>query len=214
MNVDDFYILIPARKGSKGFPFKNRELFKYTADIIPDNIKSITYVSTDDPDIVDKARSKNINVINRPKELSRDTTSMKDVLKNFIETKNIKKDKKIILLYLTYPERTWEDVEQIYEKFTTTKSKSLVCCEKIKEHPYLCLQREQGGTAKLLIDHKLYRRQDYPECVRLSMFVSCYTVGSIENLHDLMFDDTTYFYQLRSHKVDVDYIDQFLGIPK
>ena len=33
-------IVIPAREGSKGLPHKNRKLFKYTADIIPEELRS------------------------------------------------------------------------------------------------------------------------------------------------------------------------------
>ena len=46
------------------------------------------------------------------------------------------------------------------------------------------------------------------------MFVACYKVDMVDQLHDLMFEENTYFYKLEKHKVDVDYLDQFLNIPK
>ena len=49
------YYVIPARKGSKGLPFKNRKLFDITAKTIPDDAKPHTIVSTDDEHISELA---------------------------------------------------------------------------------------------------------------------------------------------------------------
>ena len=89
-----------------------------------------------------------------------------------------------------------------------------MCCEEVKEHPYLCFLNKGNNKAELLIKHNKYRRQDYPNCFRLSMFVACYNVNVIDKLHDLMFEEKTYFYKLEKHKVDVDYLEQFLDVSK
>ena len=214
MVVNNCYFLIPARAGSKGFPLKNRKLFEYTIGVIPEDVKEKVFVSTDDDYIKDIAIKNNIGVIDRPAHLAQDETSMKDVLKHFIEIKDISCNDDITLLYLTYPERTWGDVEDIYSRFLSIDEKSLVCCEEVEEHPYLCFYEREDNKAELIIDHKFYRRQDYPSCLRLSMFVACYKVGMVDQLHDLMFEENTHFYKLEKHKVDVDYLDQFLNIPK
>ena len=214
MSLQNCYILIPARMGSKGFPLKNRQLLKYTLDIIPDYMKSRTFVSTDDPQIKSVSLSNGTCVIDRPKNLAQDETSMKDVLKHFIKTQKITCKENIILLYLTYPERKWEDVEKIYEVFEKIDEKSLVCCEQVEEHPYLCFHEKDDNKAELLVSHKFYRRQDYPSCISLSMFVSCYNAEIVDNLHDLMFEEQTYFYKLEDRKVDVDYLEQYLSISK
>ena len=116
------------------------------------------------------------------------------------------------MLYLTYPERTWTDIETIYQYFKDRPEKSLVCCEEVGEHPYLCFHEKDNDKASLLVDHKFYRRQDYPKCVRLSMFVACYETTVIDQLHDLMFEEDSIFYKLSQHKVDVDYLEQFLEV--
>jgi len=46
------------------------------------------------------------------------------------------------------------------------------------------------------------------------MFVSCYNPEIVDNLHDLMFEEQTYFYKLENYKVDVDYLEQYLNISK
>ena len=212
MSVENCYYLIPARKGSKGFPLKNRKLFEYTAKTFPEHIKDRLYVSTDDEFIKEAAKEFNINVINRPEELAQDNTSMKDVVLHFKDSLQIESNCDIVLLYLTYPQRTWADIVKIYEYFSNRQEKSLVCCEDVKEHPYLCFQLQDNQKADLLIEHSLYRRQDYPSCVKMSMFVACYKADILEELHDLMFEDNTIFYKLQQHKVDVDYLEQFLMV--
>ncbi len=212
MSVENCYYLIPARKGSKGFPLKNRKLFEYTAKTFPEHIKDRLYVSTDDEFIKEAAKEFNINVINRPEELAQDNTSMKDVVLHFKDSLQIESNCDIVLLYLTYPQRTWADIVKIYEYFSNRQEKSLVCCEDVKEHPYLCFQLQDNQKADLLIEHSLYRRQDYPSCVKMSMFVACYKADVLEELHDLMFEDNTIFYKLQQHKVDVDYLEQFLMV--
>jgi CMP-N-acetylneuraminic acid synthetase len=204
MNFDNCYFLIPARKGSKGFSFKNRKLFDYTATIIPEEFKSKVFVSTDDDFIKDRAHHYGFNVIDRPAALSTDTSSMKDVVAHFIQDKKIKKHNDIILLYLTYPERTWDDIMKIYRYFIDIKGSSLMCAEEITEHPYLCCHDKEEGC-ELLIEHSLYRRQDYPKCVKQSMFVACYKASIVNNLHDLLFEKNTILYRIVNKKIDIDY---------
>ena len=46
------WFVIPARKGSKGLPGKNRILLKYTIDTIPKDYHKKVIVSTDDIEII------------------------------------------------------------------------------------------------------------------------------------------------------------------
>ncbi|MAG27236.1 hypothetical protein CMI47_17015 [Candidatus Pacearchaeota archaeon] len=205
MSFENCYFLIPARKGSKGFPFKNRMLFEHAAKTIPEEYRKLLYVSTNDEFIKEKADSLNIKVVERPEEIAQDTTSMKAVMKHFVDSQHIGCNATIIMLYLTYPERTWADIQTIYNYYCTRAEKSLLCCEDVIEHPYLAFYEKEHQKATLVVDHALYRRQDYPQCIRLSMFVACYKVDIIDELHDLMFEPNSVFYKLNHHKIDVDY---------
>lgn len=207
---DDCYFLIPARKGSKGFPFKNRKLFEYTAVTIPRDLRHKVFVSTNDEDIKEQARGYEFNVIDRPEYLAEDISSLKDVMLHFIRTEKPPKDSKIILLFLTYPERTWFDIKNIYNFFLNKQATSLICAEKVKEHPYLSFYEKEHNKAKLVVDHKMFRRQDYPDCIRQSMFFSCYQVDVVNKLHDLLFEKDTVFYKLKDHKIDVDYMEDYI----
>ena len=208
-NFENAVFLIPARKGSKGLPLKNRMLFPITANTIPEKYKGKVYISTDDEHLQEAANNHGFNVIERPEHLAQDETGMRDVLTHFREKANLAKNVDIILLYLTYPERTWSHICDIYQYFIEEENNnrgSLICCEEIEDHPYLCFEyNESTQSAKLIIDHQKYRRQDYPPVVKQSMFVACYKAHILDSLHNLMFEEDTIFYKLKDKKVDVDY---------
>lgn len=206
--LTDTVFLIPARKGSKGFPFKNRKLFDETAKIIPKEFKKIVFVSTDDEEIQYKAQQYGFNVIKRPEILSSDTASVKDVIAHFINVSEIK-NKKIILLYLTYPQRTWQDILDIYSFYLKNNSTSLVCCEQVKEHPCLMFFSKNTNKANPVIKHSFYRRQDYPKCVKLSLFLGIFNCEEVINLTDLLYNSNTTFFELQEEKIDVDFLTDY-----
>ena len=72
--------LIPARGGSKRIPGKNikllgvKPLISYTIDAaIESNIFDQIYISSDDNNIIEYAKSKNVLIDERPKKLAGDT---------------------------------------------------------------------------------------------------------------------------------------------
>ena len=65
-------IIIPARKGSKGVPLKNRKLLNYTLETIPEEYKKDIIISTNDEEIIKEAQNKNINFVQRSEKLSDD----------------------------------------------------------------------------------------------------------------------------------------------
>jgi N-acylneuraminate cytidylyltransferase len=204
--IDDVYFLIPARRNSKGLPFKNRQLFEYTINSIPDQYHKNIYVSTDDEIIKSISVDRGLNVLDRPLELSTDESSVKDVMLHFIEKFDIAENSEIVLLYLTYPERTWMDILKIYEFYKDNNATSLICAEEITEHPYLCLYEKDDLRGELVVDHDLYRRQDYPKVFKHSLYVGCYNSTIIESLHDLLINEDTIYYKM-DNKVDVDTSD-------
>ena len=204
-SFENTYFLIPARKGSKGFAFKNRFLFDSTANIIPENLRDKVYVSSDDEELEKKASFFGFNFVQRPKKYAQDKTSMKDVLIHFCNEKKLKKDDIIILLFLTYPDRTWESINKIHTYFLEQKAKSLICLEPVSEHPYLMFVKEGEENYKLLIEHSLYRRQDYPTVHKQSFYCACYLAEEVHTLRDLLFSEGTTFYTLDNINRDIDY---------
>ena len=96
--IENVVFLIPARRNSKGFKFKNRKLIDFTLNSIPKEYLSMVYISTDDEELKLKSKKTNINIIDRPVELAQDETTMKEVLQHFIEVENITNDTDLVIL--------------------------------------------------------------------------------------------------------------------
>ena len=72
--------VIPARKDSKSLPFKNRFLFKYTAEFLKiTKLFDKVYVNSDDPHLKDLAKQYGFIFFKRQKNLANDTTCIKKV---------------------------------------------------------------------------------------------------------------------------------------
>jgi CMP-N-acetylneuraminic acid synthetase len=82
------YFVIPARKGSKGFPGKNRKLFKYTYNSIPVDLRNKCIVTSDDDVILSFAEG--MIQHKRSELLSDDLSPIKDVLID-VSAKKIRK---------------------------------------------------------------------------------------------------------------------------
>tara|TARA_R110002072_G_scaffold8922_8_gene44194 strand:+ start:69 stop:710 length:642 start_codon:yes stop_codon:yes gene_type:complete len=197
-------IFIPAREGSKGLPYKNRKLLGHTLSMIPDSYKSSVIISTNDQKIYDRAILDGFNAVWREDSLSQDEVSIKQVLSSLIKNENISCKETVIMLYLTYPERKWEEVEKILAFYLEHGATSLLCKKEIKSHPYLCMvESGDGKHGTQLVSHNLYRRQDYPICFEISHYVSIFQANEVQNLNDNLYNEKTFFYKIED-KIDVD----------
>lgn len=202
-------IIIPARLGSKGLPFKNRTLFKATSDTIPDSLRNRVLVTTDDPEIMKMATDYGFGSIARPAELADDLANIRDVMFHAVKEARLPMSSEVIMLYLTYPERTWQDIFAAYEYYCQFAdlgiADSLLCKKEIKTSPYLMLQELGADSAfgRQLISHDFYRRQDYPKCFEISHYVCVFRVSALYRLNKNMYGPATVFYPI-ADPVDVD----------
>ena len=123
--------IIPARGGSKGVPGKNikelggKPLIQYAVDCaLGSDVVDKILINSDDQKILDcideNLDTKRLEIQLRPKELGMDNSSIADVVLNALE--NIKeKFDIIILLQVTSPIRSSNDIDKIIEQFTKDK---------------------------------------------------------------------------------------------
>jgi len=206
------YILIPARRGSKGLPFKNRTLLDDTLKIIPNAYLPWTYISTDDSEIIKMCKKRNINFVKRSPTTSGDTASTKSVLVEFMKRMKIGYNDTIITLYLTYPERTWADVQAALTFFNKKGANSLLCKKEVDTHPYLCMF-EKGDKGKQVIPHSLYRRQDYPKCFEISHYISIVNVNHLNKVNYNLYNMETVYFPI-GKVIDVDTPDDLAKVNK
>jgi CMP-N-acetylneuraminic acid synthetase len=205
---DDVKIIIPARRNSKGLPFKNRKLFNTTIEMIPEELRGLVIVSTDDEWIIDECRTLKLKFDKRSPELAEDNTSTLVVMMDLYKRRVIVDDDVIVMLYLTYPERTWLNVSGCLAMFKHKNLRSVLGKKKIKgTHPYLYMFDIGNNQGKQLVQHDLYRRQDYPEVFEISHFLCIFNGYEVNNicptLNNNLYGKHTVFYDI-DDVVDVD----------
>ena len=208
-----YWFVIPARKGSKEFPFKNRKLFKYTADIIPKHLKNQVVVSSDDEKILELSKDYNFKTLKREEKLATDTANTRDVLIDVVEKLKIPKEDFVVLLYLVYPDRKWASIARGMSFIEEKNASSLLCRKEIELTPYLMMFEEEDNKATKVINHDLSRRQDYRKCFSLSHYVAIFKSKELYSLDTNLWNRDTIFLSIDSW-VDIDTrenLDDFLG---
>jgi len=210
--TNDFTILIPARRDSKGLPFKNRKLLSTTLQTIPDELKNRVVINTNDEFIIQNCMVMGLRYYKRPEIYAVDESSTKSVIVDMINSGYLNGN--VIMLYLTYPERTWDDILKAYEFFITNNSKSLLCKKQIKgTHPYLYMLELDNNMGEQIREHNLYRRQDYPKVFEISHFISIFNTNVINELNNNLYNKETIFYPI-DDIIDVDTekdLNKFIG---
>lgn len=208
------HIIIPCREGSKGLPHKNRQLLPLTLQTIPKHHLPNTIVDTDDDEIIAFCKEINVPFNHRLKELSGDRFSIREYLKPTVASLTHTQypirtpiEKTIIVLYTTYPERTWNDVERALEFFKLTKARSLLCKAPVTEHPYLCFYETDGIHGKQVVDHDKYQRQQYPPCFLAQHAIIIFKEYELPKLNANLWNEDTVFFQLEQKLKDVDRIE-------
>lgn len=200
--LKNFTILIPCRKGSKGVPFKNRTLLNHTINSIPHQYRKNILVATDDEVIIERCRQQQINIYHRSEESATDTAPTKSIVQ---EIKSLIETDYILMLYLTYPERTWDKIVSAIKFYEDNDGKSLLCSKKLKTSPYLMMYKN-GLHGRQIIKHDLYRRQDYPECFEISHYVFVANKKEINNLNNNLYNKETLFYPI-DDVIDIDTLE-------
>tara|TARA_B100000945_G_scaffold321590_1_gene337331 strand:- start:1196 stop:1879 length:684 start_codon:yes stop_codon:yes gene_type:complete len=132
MEKKQIAVLIPARGGSKGIPYKNIKNFA-SLPLITHTInyaKSSQYVnniviSTDDEKIVSVVKNHNVTILKRPKKLATDHSTTESTIDHFLNETEPKPDI-IILLQATSPYRPYNSLNEAIKKFINKKYDSLL----------------------------------------------------------------------------------------
>ena len=206
---NSIYFVIPTRKGSKGFPLKNRKLIDFTLSEIPSKFHEKAIVTTNDEEIIKKISNTKIKILKRKSELCGDDISIRDVMIDVVEKFQLRENDIIVMLYVTYLGRKFEEIMKIVNYFLKKKVKTLTCCVEPKSHPYLCLYKKSVNKGEQVIKHDLYRRQDYPEVIELRHYVCIFQVNEVQRLNKNMYNENTIFYKI-TNDIDIDYEEQFM----
>jgi CMP-N-acetylneuraminic acid synthetase len=165
--------IIPARKGSKGFPKKNmallnnKPLVQYSIEAaLASKYIDDVMVTSDDEAVIELSRSLGVKwTCQRPSDLAADQTPMHETILHALgwyQSQVLAKEESIILLQPTSPMRTAEDIDRASELFFLEKSDGLASVNLMKEHPNDCIKISKQGSIPLHEESALVtRRQDY-----------------------------------------------------
>jgi len=210
-------VIIPARGGSKGVPYKNikmlcgKPLIAYTIDAAKKvfNLDEIV-VSTDDENIIKCLSNINYKVpFKRPLECASDLSPMVDVIHhalNFYKDKG-KTPETIILLQPTSPFRTSKHITEALDLFNKNNAEMVTSVFETSSNPYYVLfEKDKNGYLKKSKNSNFKRRQDCPEVLELNGAIY---IIKVTTFLDKGFNvDTILGYEM--NKIDsIDIDDQF-----
>lgn len=166
--------IIPARGGSKGVPDKNirivagKPLIAYAIECAQESrLINRIVVSTDSPIIAQTASDYGAEVLMRPSELAQDETPMPPVLLHVLQTlqENGENYDLVVLLQVTSPIRTGQDLDNVVEMFAFTPDLDAVISVVPMDdvHPARMYTLDEGQWMNPYIESgEEARRQDLP----------------------------------------------------
>lgn len=204
--------VIPARGGSKKLPRKNvipvmgKPLLAWTVD----EARKSRYIdrvvlSSDDDEIIDVARRLGLEVpFRRPAELAMDDTPTNDVLLHLLA--KIQGYDYLVLLQITSPMRTAEDIDGCIEDCVKANASSCVSICLAEKNPYYFRTLDSQKRLQPLIgsSHHIGRRQDLPDVYVINGAVYVAPVHSFIE-HKTFFTPETRGYVMPAERsIDID----------
>ncbi len=209
--------IIPARAGSKGLYKKHtvliggKPLLEYTIEAAynASSIRDI-YLTTDDTELIERyEKDKRVRVIERPRYLSTDDASLKNVFKHALRF--IGRDKMPDLLAILLPTAPFRTSRHIDEAVKFANSipafDSVASVTRLKSSPVGGFFLSKDGRAKPLLkgSYRWYRRQDQPRVYRLNGAIWLIPVKRLHALNNLLLSNRSYAFEMdEASGVDID----------
>ena len=213
-----FLGIIPARGGSKGVPHKNirplagKPLIAWTIE----QAKQSKYldrciVSTDDEEIRTIAKKYGGDVpFLRPTELAKDDTpSIAPVLH---ATGVLQGYDYVVLLQVTSPLRSVEDIDQAIEYCLDNRAESCVSVVEAATSPYWMYKISDSGHMTPILEIKResgYQRQKLPKIYELNGAVYVASCEFLTRVHDFQNEETLGYIMPAQRSFDIDTLTDF-----
>lgn len=212
IDFDKLLVIIPARKGSKGIPGKNKKilngkpLIQYTIDVAK-KIFPITSIciSTNDLDIQQIGIENGLNIPDlRPDYLSNDTSSARDVILYEVLKAGRKIDA-IVYLQPTSPLRTTQNIQEAINLYDRDLMDMLVSVTNTKANPYFNLFEEDENENLVLSKmHKSKSRQEAPKVYQFNGAIYIINFQSITRSEIAEFKKIKKYVMSEENSIDID----------
>ena len=205
-------VVIPARGGSKGIPYKNiknlngKPLITYSIDVARQIVSDEHIcVSTDDEKIKKVVEDYGLKVpFLRPDDLATDTATTNDVLLHtiqFYEREGILYDI-ILLLQPTSPLRTEQHLKEALALYQ--EDCDMVVSVRKSHAPVVLCQEDERGYLESLFNRKNSRRQDLFSFYEYNGAIYIINVKSLKNIGLSNFEKKIKYVMDDSSSIDID----------
>jgi CMP-N-acetylneuraminic acid synthetase len=210
--------VIPARRNSKSLPFKNRFLFKYTAEFLKDNkLFDKVYVNSDDLYLKSLAKKYGFNFFSRKKKLASDKSCIKEV---FVDMNNKLKFHSNTFIWLFYVPIVYKnniDFKRSIKIVEEKKLNSICAFKKAETHPMSCWYIKKNKPIQF-IKNDLCRRQDFPLAYSHHHYICGFNVKFLKKFNNELIYKDTYPILLNSKTskklIEVDTPEEFKRLKK
>lgn len=204
--------IIPARGGSKTLPRKNifpvmgRPLLAWSVD----EARRSRYIdrmvlSSDDDEIINVAHGLKLEVpFRRPAELATDTTPTNDVLFHLLS--KIPGYDYLVVLQVTSPLRTVEDIDGCIEECVQRRAGSCVSVSIAEKNPHYYRTLDSKRRLHPLIgsSYHIGRRQDLPEVYVINGAVFVTKISFFIEQRTFFSSETVGYIMPPEHSIDID----------
>lgn len=208
--------VIPAREGSKGLPGKNvkellgKPLITYTIE----HANGSRYidrviVSTDSKEIADISKKYGAEVpFSRPAELASDESSAIDVLLHAIDWLKEQENKNfdiIVLLHVTAPLRTTEDIDNCIELLINKNADNVFSVTEAHRNPYFNMVEVHGdGKVKLVKGEGYINRQFAPKVYDMNASIYVWNKDLLKKKKSVFLEKSYIYIMPKERSVDID----------
>lgn len=204
-------VVIPARGGSKGVPYKNikklngKPLIYYTLDCVKDLVpESNICVSTDDLLIKESVEDYGIKVpFLRPSSLATDTAGSFEVILHALDFYD-RDFENLILLQPTSPFRTANNLNEAIKLYHDDID-MVVSVKETKSNPYFTLfEEDDDGYLTKCKSASFTRRQDSPKVWEYNGAIYIINIKSLMTFRSLDFDKKIGYPMSTIESLDID----------
>ena len=208
--------IIPARGGSKGLPGKNiksllgKPLIAYTVE----QAKNCRYldriiVSTEDKSIAAVAKKFGAEVpFLRPKRLAKDKSGTIDVLlhaMDWMETKEKFDFDIVVLLHVTTPLRSVEDIKKSVELLFKDNTDNVFSVTEAHRNPYFnMVEINKSGKVSLVKKGNYNGRQSAPSVFDMNSSIYVWWKDALRKSKSLFFRNTRIYIMPKERSIDID----------
>ena len=208
--------IIPARRNSVGFPFKNRKFFEKKYSFLKKiNFFDDIIVSTNDEFLIKICIKKKISYLKRKEKFSGPKISIKTVILNLIKELKLSKNDFIWLFYIPLIFNSKADILKTKKIINNKKISSICGFIETKKNPFNTWLIK-NNKAKQLIKNDIYRRQDVPKVYEHHHHICAFKVAVIKKLNSELISNFTFPYivsnKTKNKLIEIDTREDYIKI--